>query len=220
MPRKSSYQFVVERGGRSAPTKSKELRNPKVMSVSKIKLGIGIANTGSIHIDTAFCLLRMLKDFPYDYDVIFKRGSILHYSREEIVKKAVEMKCTHLLFVDTDMFFEKDAILKLLDRKKDVIGVNYYTRKEPKESTARLMDPSDYKGEQIYLAESVATGFMLIDLKVFKKIKEPWFFWGFSDKGEVTMGEDYWFCTKAREAGYEVWCDLSIPIGHIGEKIY
>jgi hypothetical protein len=180
------------------------------------KIGIGAANTGSMHIDTAFSLLRMLKGFPYDYDVLFKRGSILHYNREELVKMAIKRDCTHLLFVDTDMVFEKDAVLRLLNRNKDIIGVQYNTRKYPTQPTAFLMGGTG----DLQRAESVGTGFLLIDLKVFEKMKEPWFFWGFSDKGEVTMGEDYWFCDKARKAGFEIWCDLSIPMGHIGDKIY
>lgn len=190
--------------------------------MSDYKIGIGIANCGTIHADTAFCLLRMLKDFPYEYDVLFKRGSILHYNREELVKMAIKLKCTHLLFLDTDMFFEKDALLRLLERKKDIIGVQYKTRKEPSLATAfPLEGDSFYNGEgDFQQAKSVATGFMLINLKVFEKIKEPWFFWKSDENGQITMGEDYWFCDKAREAGYEVWCDLSIPIGHIGDKIY
>lgn len=187
------------------------------MEIQKIKLGIGIPNTGSIHTDTAFCLLRMLKGFPYDYDVILKRGSILHYSREEIAKTAIKNGCTHLLFLDTDMYFEKDAVLKLLERKKDVIGVQYNTRKEPTMPTAFMI--GGQTGD-LQRAISVATGFMLINLKVFKDITEPWFFWKTNEKGEVVEGEDYWFCRQAREAGFEVWCDLSIPMGHIGEKIY
>lgn len=185
--------------------------------MSDYKLGIGIANSGSIHIDTAFSLIRMLNSFPYDYDVIFKRGSILHYSREEIVKAAIKLNCTHLLFVDTDMVFQGDAVLRLLERNKDIIGVQYNTRKEPTMPTAFMKEGQTGDLQE---AISVATGFMLIDLKVFKDIKEPWFFWKSDENGQVLMGEDYWFCDKAKEAGYKIYCDLSIPVGHIGDKIY
>lgn len=185
--------------------------------MSDYKIGIGIANTGSIHIDTTFCLLRMLKGFPYDYDVILKRGSILHYNREEIVKTAIKNGCTHLLFLDTDMTFGKDAVQRLLERKKDIIGVRTFTKKEPSLPIAFL---EEGQTGDLQRAISVGTGFMLIDLKVFEKIKEPWFFWKTNDKGEVLEGEDYWFCRRAKEEGFQVWCDLSVPIGHIGDKIY
>lgn len=190
----------------------------------KIKLGIGICNLGSIHVDTAMSLFRMLKDFPYDYDVISKRGSILHHNRESIIKIALENKCTHLLFVDTDMVFNSDAALKLLNLKKDIIGVQVNTKQDPPktivnmslEKWERLRDT----GESLSTCDSVGTGFMLIDLKIMKKLPKPWFFWKSNDKGEIVESEDYWFCRQAREAGYEVWVDLTIPVGHIGDKIY
>lgn len=178
--------------------------------MKKIKLAIGIPNTGVIKSQTVFCLCRTLKDFPYDYTVLFKEGSVLHWNREELVRGAVDAKCTHLLFLDSDMFFEKDAVLRLLKRKKDVIGADYKTRKINGENTARLLPGRGDLRE----AETVATGFLLIDLKVFQKIGQPWFFWGENE------GEDHWFCRKVREAGIKVYCDLSIKIGHIGDFIY
>lgn len=176
----------------------------------KIKLAIAIPNTGVIKSQTVFCLCRMLKDFPHEYTVLFKEGSVLHWNREELVKGALNTKCTHLLFLDSDMSFDKDAVLKLLKRKKDVVGADYRTRKLPGENTARLLPGNGELRE----AESVATGFMLINLKVFKKITTPWFFWGQNE------GEDYWFCRKVREAGLKVWCDLSVKVLHIGDYAY
>lgn len=176
----------------------------------KIKLAIAIPNMGAIKSQTVFCLCRMLKDFPYDYTVLFKEGSVLHWNREELVKRAVEAKCTHLLFLDSDMSFEKDAVLRLLKRKKDIVGADYRTRKLPGENTAQLLLG---KGE-LREAEAVATGFMLINLKVFQKIKTPWFFWGENE------GEDHWFCRKAREVGVKVWCDLGVKLKHIGDYAY
>ncbi len=179
--------------------------------MKKIKLGIGICNTGTIKAQTAFCLVRMLKDFPHDYDVLFHEGSMLHLMRERLVKTATNLGCTHLLFLDSDMSFEKDAALRLLKREKEIVGANYHKRKFPAEAT--VQNPKKLSG--LTTCDSVATGFLLIDLSVFKKLPEPWFFWG--PNGE---GEDYWFCRLAREHGYKVWCDLTVKVGHIGDYIY
>ncbi len=176
-----------------------------------MKLAIAIPNTGTIKSQTAFALCRMLKDFPYDYDVLFHEGSMLHIMRERLTKKAIDLRCTHLLFLDSDMTFDKDAVLRLLKRNKDVVGANYHKRKLPLEAT--VQNPKKLSG--LTTCDSVATGFMLIKLDVFKKITEPWFFWG--ENGE---SEDFWFCRKAREAGYKIWVDLTIPIKHIGDYQY
>jgi hypothetical protein len=37
---------------------------------------------------------------------------------------------------------------------------------------------------------------------------------------EGYIGEDFLFCDRAREAGYEVWVDPSITLGHMGVQEY
>lgn len=189
-----------------------------------MKLAIGIPNMGDIKQQTVFSLVRMLKDFPHDYDVIFKQGSVLHQMREDIVKKAIELNCTHLLFLDSDMCFEKDAVLRLIAHDKDIIGVNAHLRKLPLTSTIKASPNKVEKIEngeyELTTCNAVGTGFTLIKLDVFKKLSHPWFFWKSNKKGELVMGEDFWFCKKAREAGYKIWVDLTIPVGHIGNYIF
>lgn len=186
------------------------------MEMKKIKLAIGIPNTGHIKSQTAFCLCRTLKDFPHEYTVLFQEGSILHRNREIIAQTAVDKGCTHLLFLDTDMSFEKDAVVRLLKRNKDVIGANYNKRKLGEGGTAEGLQGN----RGLVRCDSVATGFMLINLKVFKNLPHPWFFWESDTQGNVVTGEDYWFCRLARANDYKIWCDLSIPLKHIGDYAY
>lgn len=182
-----------------------------------MKLAIGIPNTGTIKSKTVLSLCAVLKDLPYEYNVILHEGSILHIMRERIVQKAIDLGCTHLLFVDSDMTFDKDAVMRLIEANKAIVGANYNTRKHPSEPTAQLTTETE---GNLTKAVSVATGFMLINLEVFKKITKPWFFWHYHEDDRLALGEDYWFCLKAQEAGYEVWCDLSVKVGHIGDYVY
>lgn len=180
-----------------------------------MKLAIAIPNTGIIKVQTVNSLLGLVKNLKCEYYTLLQEGSILHAIRENLVKKAIELKCTHLLFIDSDMVFEKDAFEKLFKRKKDIVGVTYNTRKYPPQKILWTQGK-----DKFYQAEAVPTGFMLIDLKVFKKLSHPWFFWEVDSQGEPVTGEDYWFCRKAREAGYKVWVDLSIPVKHVGDYLY
>jgi len=195
------------------------------MSDYKIKLAIGMPTTGMVKSETMFSLCKMLKDFPYDYDVIIQDGAVLHYNREVIVKEAMRYGCTHLLFIDSDMSFEKDAAITLLDRDKDIIGIHCNLRRFPLTSTVIMPEEKRARlkldhPDGLTTCDSLGAGFLLIKLDVFKHIKEPWFFWGTNDKGELTIGEDFWFCKKAREVGYEIWVDFSVPIKHIGDYHY
>jgi hypothetical protein len=61
--------------------------------------------------------------------------------------------------------------------------------------------------------DRLPTGCLLIDTEVFANVKEPWF--EFIGEHE---GEDYSFCRKAIDAGFNIWCDipLSLQLGHLG----
>ena len=57
-------------------------------------------------------------------------------------------------------------------------------------------------------------------MSVFKKLSHPWFFYEHDDKGNLTVGDDAWFCRKARKAGFKIYCDPTIEVGHVGEYTY
>lgn len=52
--------------------------------------------------------------------------------------------------------------------------------------------------------------FCLIHRRVFEKLPFPWF-----QCLSPGAGEDFYFCQKAIEAGFEIWADLSVHTGHI-----
>ena len=53
---------------------------------------------------------------------------------------------------------------------------------------------------------------MMLKLKIFDRIKSPWF------EPELDFGTDIQICKKARAAGFKVFCDTSIQIGHVLSK--
>lgn len=194
------------------------------MSDSKIKLAIGMTTTGTIKSQTFFDLVRMIKNLPFDYHVILQEGAAIHYNREVIVKTAISYGCTHLLFCDSDMAFDKDAVIKLLARDKDIVGVNCNQRKFPLTSTV-VMSPE--KRDRLKIdhpdgfttCDFLGTGFLLLKLDIFKKLSKPWFFWATGDNDEM-LSEDYWFCKKAKEAGFDIWVDFNVVVKHIGDYPY
>lgn len=183
-----------------------------------MKLAIAIPNTGTIKAQTVSSLLGLVKNLKCEYYTLLLEGSILHQVRENLVKKAIELKCTHILFIDSDMVFDKESFNTLFKHKKDIVGVSYNMRRLPLEKIQwKAVDKVD---KDFYQVEAVPTGFMLVNLKVFKKLTHPWFFWEVNNLGETVTGEDFWFCTRAREIGYNVWVDLSIDVKHIGDYAY
>ena len=186
--------------------------------MSDFRLAIATPSTGTVKTKTVESLVKLFKKYP---DALFlsHEGSIIHHMRERLVKKAIELECTHLLFVDSDMVFEPSTVAKLIEDDKDIVGANCNRRKLPLESTAKLISiAADLEG--LNEAQSVGTGFMLIKLSIFDFLPEPWFFFESNEDGALATGEDYWFCRLAREKGFEVWCDLEIKVGHLGDYLY
>ena len=157
-----------------------------------------------------------------------QQGALIHLNRDRIVLKAQQGDFTHLFFVDSDMCFDAAILERLISRDKDIIGTVYNFRKLPIEPIIRVTDDDGklvpMKKEDIpkdlFKVAVAGIGCMLIKLDVFKKIKRPWFFYEkFDDKNEG-MGEDTWFCKKAREAGYDIFVDPTVIIGHVGNMVY
>ena len=125
--------------------------------------------------------------------------------------------------VDDDMIFPSDTLERLLAHKKDIVGVAYKPRNDKKDTHIPLdkvhADNPDLPKE-LFECEAVGTGIMLINAKILYDIKQPFFFFESHETGFTIQGEDWMFCKKAKEAGFKVWCDPSIDIGHLGFKIF
>jgi hypothetical protein len=160
-------------------------------------------------------------------DMLLRISCDIVSSRTWLVLEAIKQEATHILFVDSDMVFPANTLNQLLSHEKDIVGVQYNKREFPPKG---VYAPLDEKSEtELYRAKHVGTGMLLIDLKVFANIGHPseshpkgnpWFSFGRDSQGALVLGEDVWFCNVARDAGYDVWIDPTLKIGHAGEYVY
>jgi hypothetical protein len=154
------------------------------------------------------------------------QGTLIANQRAELCLDAMREKCTHVLFIDSDMRFPHDMIERLLQHDLDIVATNCARRRMPTGPTAQIYKDNGER-ELVYtmpestgLQEvgSVGMGVMLIKANVFAKLAEPWFEtpWRHDKRGYI--GEDVFFCKKARDAGFKIWIDhdVSKEIGHIG----
>lgn len=187
-----------------------------------MKIAIGIASSDSMKTHTVSTVVSLLKKRP-DLGFIIKKSCLVHRNRNDIVEEAQRLGYTHLFFVDSDMCFAPEVLERLIERNKEIVGANYYKRNLQKQSVV------GYENEQGYYSKETipdfdtcaftGTGCLLIDLKVFDKLEKPYF--AFADKdNQDEVGEDVFFCRKARKAGFEVWVDNTVDVGHIGEYIF
>jgi DNA-binding transcriptional LysR family regulator len=145
--------------------------------------------------------------------------------REKLVDAALRADCTHILFLDSDMRFEKDALVRLLAHDEPVVAANYTTRRPPFHpvSVKSLGDPMTrvYTEEESEGLEPVAAtgmGVMLVQADLVRSVKPPRFMMGWVPDDAAHVGEDLYFCKKLTDAGATILVDhdLSKQVTHIG----
>lgn len=155
-----------------------------------------------------------------DIAIMNEKGATVSFNRNKLVNQALKQKCDYILFLDDDMVFPHDTLLRLLAHDKDIVGCNCAKKQEECGSTGkdlegRWITPKEEGLESIrYIGGAV----LLIKTSVFENLTFPYF----QEDVENGYGEDAYFCAKVRDAGLEVFCDhgLSKEIGHVGEKEY
>lgn len=151
-------------------------------------------------------------------------GTLIANQRQELVLEAMQAGCSHILFIDTDMRFPKDAVERLMAHDKPIVAANYATRRMPVKTVAFKTEGA---WDCVYTTDdsvglepvsAVGMGLMLIKREVFEKLTLPWFIIGYSPKTAEFSGEDIFFCRQARKAGYDILIDhdLSKEVKHIG----
>ena len=169
--------------------------------------------------------------------------SVVSRARNLMAQDMLESKCDYLIFIDSDINFEPEDILRLMawasDPKKGIVAAVPRTRSEDKVYIATLDADGNgdltMNGMGLVRAQRVATAFMIVRREVFVTMTEAHPEWKYYDKRsdrvvpclfdfqlaeEGYIGEDFLFCDRARELGFEVWVDPSITLGHMGVQEY
>ena len=154
-----------------------------------------------------------------------QKGSILPANRNRLVDEAAKLNSTHLLQIDSDLTFPANALHRLMNHKKAVVGCTYVRRSQPHDNlTVPLNRQTVNNAAGLIAVDRLPTGMLLIDMDVFKKLKKPYFRFNVMEEckeypeGNIS-GEDYHLCDAVREAGYDVFLDvdLSFQLTHWGE---
>jgi GT2 family glycosyltransferase len=138
-----------------------------------------------------------------------------------------EITYDKIIWIDSDISWTVEDFMKLYTSTLDIVSGLYFN-----EEGVPLIgfteeeiyhDPATLKAKT-YPFEIFAAGFGFIAMKsgVFENIPRPWFETVFQkieneDKTRemfIPYGEDFSWCKKAKEAGYKIYLDPSIRLGH------
>lgn len=151
--------------------------------------------------------------------------------RNLMVQKAIDEGCTHVLFLDDDMVFPHDTLIRLLQAKKDIVGAVAFQRRAEHLPCTFNIDPADPTllsaveclDQGLQKFDAIGSACVLIRIEVYKSIPFPWYVWGDKSLGVMVkqggLGEDLSFCIRAKQYGFQTWADTNFQITHLGDEV-
>jgi len=196
-----------------------------------IYLGLPVLET--FKAQTVVCLLQMFDYwrqnpvFKLKYSVIIGSRQI-HFARNGLVRAGQEAGMDYMAFIDADMTFPQNVLHKLYFASKDICGVLYkgrikphpynvfYFKDEGKEIPSIVGVDENWVSpkSQLFEADGVGSGVILIRKRVFQELPTPWFFY---EKGH---SEDIMFCMLAKKHGFKVHIHTEPRCGHVGDEVF
>jgi hypothetical protein len=133
------------------------------------------------------------------------QSSIIARVRETAYSVAKDMSFKKLFWIDSDMVWHSEDFLHLFNSEKDIISGLYVN-----ELGQKIGNPTP-SGNTVQKMNWVPFGFLCMSNKVVQNLSEPFI-------RNQEYGEDVSFCKNAIDAGFEIWMDCSVKVGHIKMK--
>lgn len=187
-------------------------------------------------------------DFKFEFQMLDGDAAI-DRSRGRMATHFLETRkdCDILFFIDDDIVYKADDFIKMMkimiEKDLDIFGATYVTKNMQKPSfTFRGLKDIDkfYFGTNGEVREIMflSNGCMAIQRRVLEKIVKdklvkkafcghaaqyyPFFMPMVVDIFDRTeaLSEDWAFCYRARKAGFKIWMDCSVRLGHVGDYVF
>lgn len=150
------------------------------------------------------------------------------FARNQLVARFLRGRATDLIFIDADVGFDPDALVRLCKATRPLVAGIYPKKVDPPEWPVAL-DASHVWADADGLVECsmVPTGFMRIHRSVFRALKVPHYvapgiegsvgaYFQCVVRQGVYLGEDVEFCRRYREAGGKVHAFVDMDLRHVG----
>lgn len=175
-------------------------------------------------------LARMLQYTTRQYPgitvhLLFCGGSLIPKQREQLARAAVERSgTTHVMWIDSDMRFPNDALVRLLSHALPAVCASYTERVPPFRPVA-FLDAKDFNkrvwplqgATGLVKIAACGLGMMLVHADVFRAMDAPWFAVAYNQASGTFLGEDVFFCLKmGNVVDLMLDQDLTHAISHTG----
>lgn len=178
-----------------------------------------------------FCQSLALLQRAGDTVIGFEVGSLVYNARNNLARQAIKSEADWVLWLDSDMVFGPDLLQRMLkvcqENDIDFLTSICFRRKPP--YTPCLFDKLERteRGASYTALLSVPEGRfkvggcgfagVLMSTDVLLSVASK--FEGRMFEPINGFGEDVAFCWRARQCGYDIWCDSDIELGHVGNFV-
>lgn len=167
-------------------------------------------------------------------EITMTENSLIYDARNIMAHKAVNEGFDRVLWLDSDMVFDGDLFKRLsawLDVGYEYVSGLYFRRNgAPYPVCYTHVGFTDKNGEKIpsaapfmdypenQLFEVAATGFggVMMTTELIKAVKDEF---GLPFSPVLGFGEDLSFCKRASQIGRKMYCDSSIKLSHIANRL-
>jgi hypothetical protein len=187
-----------------------------------------------------FSIMAAKLGINYSIDTMVNE-SLITRGRNNLVSKFIfNQTATHLMFIDVDLGFDAESILRLLVANKDVVGGVYPMKRIPIRYVINTVPNPEVHGDLVEVS-TLGTGFMCIKRGVIEQMivahpelkyrdnigigpqYEPHMYGLFDtmiDPDQNYLSEDWTFCYLWRLMGGKVFADTGIKLDHTGYHKY
>ena len=207
---------------------------------------------GGMITDQYFLSMFKLSQAFMQYGISFRittlrNESLVTRARNILAAMFMESTASHLFFIDADIEFDVDSILRALAYDKDIMASAYPKKALPIQYAVnfKFLDPNTKQVRMENGAVEVldaSTGFFCIKRRVFDKMREAYpelhyrndsnidekfhkycysFFDTLHDPDDNRyLSEDYTFCRMWQKIGGDIWLDPNIKLNHVGQYVF
>lgn len=168
---------------------------------------------------------------------IFAGNCHIDDGRNRLVRDFLETDCEQLIFLDADVMWHESDLKKLIEYDRDIVAGIYPLKNDDEDYPVRPLPGERWSGSDgLVEVEGVPTGFLKIRRRVFETLypnaqkhrsKEDGYgrmlipvLFERTLNGQSRRGGDYEFCIRARAAGFRIWIDPLMQLGHQGVKLW
>lgn len=171
---------------------------------------------------------KVLDEAGIQYDYITLSGDcFVDRARNRLVRRFLDSDSSHIMFIDSDLGFDCDAIAKLYRHNLSVIGGVYRKKVERVEYPCSVN--TGLVHDCLLSANMLPGGFLMINRMVFETLDVPTYeydgetiqeFFSCGNRESRFKGEDVEFSRLLLENGHPMWIEPNINFIHEGRKSY